>query len=82
MSDGRQDPAGPVTGNRIIKNKISLELVLPDPTTCTIIPSEMVCVGIELTDFALYTGPLPDLKGNKIGNYVSQASSRLKLFRL
>lgn len=67
MSDGRQDPAGPVTGNRIIKNKISLELVLPDPTTCTIIPNEMVCVGIELTDFALYTGPLPDLKGNKVG---------------
>jgi hypothetical protein len=70
MSDGRQDPAGPLTGNRIIKNKISLELVLPDPTTCTtcsIIPNEMVCVGIELTDYALYTSTSPDLTGNKVG---------------
>ncbi|MHC4397592.1 MAG: right-handed parallel beta-helix repeat-containing protein [Planctomycetota bacterium] len=67
MSDGRQDPAGPLSGNRIIKNKISLELVLPDPTTCSIIPSEMVCVGIELTDYALYTSTSPDLTGNKVG---------------
>ena len=63
MSDGRQSPAGPLTGNRVIKNKITLSIIVP-----VSVPDPMECVGIELTDYGLYLDPpVPDVEGNKVG---------------
>ncbi len=59
-SDGRRDPAGPMSGNRILKNKVSLS---------SNNPSHHPAVGIELTDYALIDDPSsdPDLTDNKVG---------------
>ncbi len=58
-SDGRRDPAGPMSGNRILKNKVSLS---------SNNPRNHPAVGIELTDYALIDETPPaDLTDNKVG---------------
>ncbi len=58
-SDGRRNPAGPMSGNRILKNKVSLS---------SNNPSHHPAVGIELTDYALINeNPPADLRDNNVG---------------
>jgi hypothetical protein len=59
MTDGRKAPAGPMSGNRIIRNKVAIS----STNSSLVMP-----VGIELTDYGLYEDPpYPDLVDNNVG---------------
>ncbi|MHC4463227.1 MAG: right-handed parallel beta-helix repeat-containing protein [Planctomycetota bacterium] len=64
MSDRRWNRlGGTISGNRVIKNKVSLSITVPEG------PNPMEAVGIELTDMGLelLVDPVADLTENKVG---------------